>query len=130
MQKERKFVICKICGNIAGMIHDAGVPMICCGEPMEELIPNTSDGALEKHVPIVEKNGMNITVKVGSASHPMTSEHSIDWVYLQTKKGGQRKKLVQDEAPIANFIVTEDDYPVLAYAYCNLHGFWKSEKIK
>lgn len=130
MEQERKFVVCKICGNIAGLIHDAGVPLMCCGEPMEELNANASDGAAEKHVPLVEKKGNEITVNVGSASHPMTKEHSIEWVYLQTKKGGQRKKLIPDEAPVARFVVTEDDCPVMAYAYCNLHGFWKSDEIK
>lgn len=130
MQKERKFLICETCGNLVGMIHDAGVPMLCCGKSMEELLANTSEGASEKHVPLVEKDGVNVTVKVGSIYHPMTSEHSIDWVYLQTKKGGQRKKLAQNEEPVAHFVVTKDDCPVMAYAYCNLHGFWKSADIQ
>lgn len=130
MEKKRKFVICKICGNIAGMIHDAGVPMICCGETMEELAVNTSDGAAEKHVPVIEKDGIFVTVKVGSTAHPMQRDHSIDWVYLQTKLGGQRKKLAHDAEPAVRFAVTEDDCPVAAFAYCNLHGFWKSADLK
>lgn len=126
MEKHRKFVICKICGNIAGMIHDAGVPMMCCGEVMEELEVNTGDGAKEKHVPVIERKGDEVIVKVGSTGHPMTEEHLIDWVYLQTQKGGQRKKLDPSDVPEARFIVTKDDAPVAAFAYCNLHGFWKS----
>lgn len=129
MNQQRKFVICKICGNIAGMIHDAGVPMMCCGEEMEELEMNENSGAPEKHVPVIERKGDEIIVKVGSTGHPMTDEHQIDWVYLQTERGGQRKKLDPCDAAEAHFVVTKDDKPVAAFAYCNLHGFWKSANI-
>ncbi len=120
---ERKFFICKHCGNIVGMVFDAKVPMMCCGEKMTELVPNTTDAAQEKHVPVVTVDGNMVTVKVGSAAHPMTEEHLITWIYLETAKGGQRKVLHAGEAPEAKFALV-DDTPVAAYAYCNLHGLW------
>lgn len=88
MSQEQKFFICKHCGNLVGMIHNAGVKIICCGEPMTELVPNTTDAAGEKHLPVVEVSGKQVTVSVGSVPHPMTEEHHIAWVYLQTAKGG------------------------------------------
>ena len=75
-----KFYVCRHCGNLAGMIHDAGVPIICCGEKMEELIPNTVDASNEKHVPQVTVAEGIVKVNVGSVEHPMTPEHSIQWV--------------------------------------------------
>jgi len=87
----------------------------------------TSEGAGEKHLPVVECNGKNITVKVGSVAHPMSEEHSIDWIFLETKKGGQLVKLSPQDAPVAHFVLSEQDEACAAYAYCNLHGFWKTE---
>ena len=90
MKKEQhKFFICRHCGNIIGMIHNSGVPIVCCGEEMEELVANTSDGTYEKHVPVVKKEGNHIIVEIGSIPHPMLKEHYIMWVYLETEKGGQ-----------------------------------------
>ncbi len=125
MSQEQKFFICKHCGNLVGMIHNAGVKIICCGEPMTELVPNTTDAAGEKHLPVVEVSGKQVTVSVGSVPHPMTEEHHIAWVYLQTAKGGQRKSLPVGGEPKVTFLL-EDDEPVAAFAYCNLHGLWKT----
>lgn len=119
MSQEQKFFICKHCGNLVGMIHNAGVKIICCGEPMAELVPNTTDAAGEKHLPVVEVSGKQVTVSVGSVPHPMTEEHHIAWVYLQTAKGGQRKSLPVGGEPKVTFLL-EDDEPVAAFAYCNL----------
>ncbi len=83
MKNEQKFFICKHCGNLVGMINNAGVPIKCCGEPMVELIANTTDAATEKHIPVVEKQDSKIIVNVGSTMHPMTKEHSISCVFLQ-----------------------------------------------
>lgn len=127
MENEQKFFICKHCGNLVGMINNAGVPIVCCGEPMAELVANTSDGAAEKHVPVVEKQDSKITVTVGSAMHPMTEEHSINWVYLQLEDGGQRKSLSQNKEPKATFALADGDKPVAVFAYCNLHGLWKTD---
>ncbi|MHC1771206.1 MAG: desulfoferrodoxin family protein [Flexilinea sp.] len=123
---EQKFFYCKHCGKIIGMIFDPGTPTICCGEPMQELIANTSDGAKEKHVPVVKVTGDTIEVTIGSVLHPMIPEHFIQWIYLQTKKGGQRKRLSPGEEPKAVFVL-KDDEPVTAFEYCNLHGLWKAD---
>jgi superoxide reductase len=104
----------------------SGVPLVCCGENMEELTPNTVDASYEKHVPAVTVDGDRVTVKIGSAPHPMLEEHYIMWVYLQTEKGGQRKCLKPGEAPEAVFTLTGDK-PVAAFEYCNLHGLWKAD---
>lgn len=123
--REPRFFICEHCGNLIGTIHDAGVPMLCCGQKMTELVPGSVDAAQEKHVPVVKVEGDQVTVSVGSVAHPMAPEHHIGWVYLQTEKGGQRKVLVPGEAPEAVFALA-DDKPVAAFAYCNLHGLWKA----
>lgn len=124
-QHDQKFFICKHCGNLVGMIHNAGVPIICCGEPMHELKANSTEAAGEKHLPVVKVEGKKISVEVGSTHHPMSEEHSIQWIYLETKHGGQRKGLSSDAAPKAEFAVA-DDAPVSVYAYCNLHGLWRT----
>ena len=123
----KKFYICKHCGNIIGMIHNTGVAVKCCGENMHELVANSTDAAQEKHVPVVSIDGQNVNVTVGSAAHPMTEEHHIAWVYVQTKQGGQRKNLPVDGAPSVSFALTADDAAVAVYAYCNLHGLWVKE---
>ena len=128
---EFKLYRCAHCGNIVFKVVDKGVPIMCCGEKMQELIPNTTDAATEKHVPMVEKvshgGGSRVTVKVGSAPHPMTEEHSIQWVYLETTSGGQRKCLKPGDDPKVTFALCPGDQAVAAYAYCNLHGLWKAE---
>lgn len=125
MSNEHKFYRCNHCGNIVGMIQNSGVPIVCCGEKMQELIPNTSDGANEKHVPVVKIEGDLVTVEVGSILHPMEEAHFIQWIYLQTEKGGMRKQLHPSEKPVATFRLV-DDKPVAVYEYCNLHGLWKT----
>lgn len=96
---EQKFYICKHCGNIIAKVKDTGVPVICCGEPMSEIIPGTTDAAVEKHVPVwTVENGI-VHVKVGSVEHPMLPEHYIEWVSLHTKQGNQRKELHPGEKP-------------------------------
>ena len=123
---ENKFYICEHCGNIIGMIHDAGVPMMCCGQKMTKLEPGTVEASHEKHIPVVTVDGDTVTVRIGAVDHPMQAEHSILWVYLRTEKGGQRKCLKVGEAPEVSFVL-KDDKAVAAYAYCNLHGLWMAE---
>nr|WP_307991554.1 desulfoferrodoxin family protein [uncultured Niameybacter sp.] len=127
MCNNQKFFICKHCGNLIGTIHHSGVKMICCGEPMTELVENTVEASAEKHLPVVQVEGNLVTVKVGSVPHPMVSEHHIAWVYIQTKEGGQRKCLPVDGEPTVTFALTDSDEAIAAYAYCNLHGLWKTE---
>lgn len=124
--RHQAFYICKHCGNIIGMIKDAGVPVHCCGKPMQEMIPNTSDGAGEKHVPVITVDGNRVKVEIGEVPHPMTEEHSIQWIYLETEKGGQRKNLSPGDKPKATFVL-EDDHVISAFEYCNLHGLWKAD---
>ncbi len=91
------------------------------------LDPAMAEGAGEKHIPVVEKDGQKLKVSVGSVLHPMTEEHSIGWIFLETEKGGQFVRLSPDCEPTAEFVLAKEDHPVAAYAYCNLHGFWKTD---
>lgn len=118
--------ICKHCGNIVEMVKNVGVPVVCCGEKMEALVPNSTDAAQEKHVPVVKVNGNEVVVSVGEVTHPMTEEHLIEWICLETDKGSQIRRLTAQDAPEATFIVAEGK-PVAVYEYCNLHGLWKTE---
>lgn len=122
-----KFYVCEHCGNFVGMIKDTGVPMMCCGQKMTELVPGTTDAAVEKHVPAVAVDGNKVSVTVGSVEHPMIAEHYIEWVAIETEKGAQRKALKPEKTPKAEFALTDDDKLVAVYAYCNLHGLWKAE---
>lgn len=121
-----RFYICSHCGNLVGIIHDAGVPLICCGQKMDALVPNTVEASGEKHLPVVQVEDGKVHVSVGSVDHPMIQEHSIQWVYLETDKGGQRISLNPGEAPKVTFSLGEEK-PLAVYAYCNLHGLWKTE---
>lgn len=122
-----KFYICETCGNFVGMVKESGAPMMCCGQKMKELIPGTSDGAVEKHVPVFTVEGNKVTVSVGSVEHPMVDAHYIEWIALETAKGAQRKVLKPGDKPCVEFALTDDDSVVAVYAYCNLHGLWKAE---
>ena len=122
----QKFFICKHCGNLAGLIDNKGVPMVCCGENMAELTPNTTEASVEKHLPAVTVLGNSIGVQVGSVPHPMEDAHYISFVYVETERGGQRKCLKVGETPSLSFCFSNDK-PVAVYAYCNLHGMWKTE---
>ena len=109
------------------LINKGGQELSCGGSPMKQLVANTTDAAQEKHVPVVEVLGNKVSVKVGSVAHPMTPEHLIAWIYLQTKKGGQYQHLMPNDKPEATFLVSEGDEPLAVYEYCNLHGLWKTE---
>ncbi len=123
---EVKFYQCAHCKQIIAKVKDKGVPVICCGEPMQEIIPGTTDAALEKHVPVYEVKDGKVYVTVGSVEHPMLEEHYIEWIVLQTKSGNQRKALKPGDAPKAVFAILEDDEVEAVYEYCNLHGLWKA----
>ena len=121
-----RFYVCRHCGNLVGMINDAGVPIVCCGEKMEALEPNTVEASSEKHLPVVAVEDDVVRVNVGSADHPMLPEHYIQWVYVQTENGGQRKALKPGYSPNVTFRL-DNDKAVAVYAYCNLHGLWMTE---
>jgi len=125
--KEQKFFICKHCGNIITFVENKGVPVSCCGENMTELVANTSDGAYEKHVPVVEIDENKVVIKVGSVPHPMLAEHHIAWVYLKTNTGGHIRYLEVGAEPVACFKLCDNETPEVAFEYCNLHGLWKSD---
>ena len=109
------------------LLNKTGGEISCNGAPMKVLSANTTDAAQEKHVPVIEVSGNKISVKVGSAAHPMTDAHWIQWIYLQTKRGGQYRVLTPSDKPEAAFLVAEDDAPLAVYEYCNLHGLWKAD---
>ena len=120
-----KFYKCNKCGNIIEMIHDSGVKPFCCGEEMSELIANTSDGAHEKHVPVIEEFDNKVVIKVGEVIHPMLEAHYIEWIIVHTDRSIMRKHLKPFDEPIAEFALKDDEIVLSAYAYCNLHGLWK-----
>ncbi len=121
-----KYYICEHCGNIIEYVKESGVPVMCCGQKMTELIPGTSDGAHEKHVPAVTLDADKVVVEVGSVEHPMMEAHYIQWISIETTKGSQRVKLEYTDKPRAEFKLADGEVFVAAYEYCNLHGLWKS----
>ena len=127
MCREPKLYVCEHCGNMVNMLHDSDVPMICCGEEMKEMQANTTDAAKEKHVPVITVQEDEVTVRIGSVPHPMTEEHKIVWVYLQTEKGEQLNCIDTQDQPETFFKLRNDDKVIAVFAYCNLHGLWKTE---
>lgn len=123
---EQKFFICEHCGKIIAVVKESGVPVMCCGQKMKEIIPGTTDAAIEKHVPVYTVENNIVKVKIGEVEHPMLSEHYIEWVSVQTKQGNQRKQLVPGAAPEVCFALCDGDEVEAVYAYCNLHGLWKA----
>ena len=121
-----EFFRCNHCGQIIGKVKDKNVPIICCGEAMSKIEANTTDAAMEKHVPVGEVKGNIVEVTVGSTAHPMLEEHFIEWVALETKTGNQRKKLNPGDEPKVSFAIVDGDEVLNVYAYCNLHSLWKN----
>lgn len=122
-----KFFKCKKCGKVLFLIKDFSTSAVCCGEAMTELIPGTTDGAHEKHVPVIERTQGKVKVRVGSVVHPMEEKHFIEWIALESDGRVQFKFLTPGEEPVATFYVGIDSKENSAYEYCNLHGLWASE---
>ncbi|MBR6517893.1 MAG: desulfoferrodoxin [Bacilli bacterium] len=120
----QKFFICKHCGNIVSAVKESGVPIVCCGEKMSEIIPGEVEASREKHIPEFKVEGNKVYVTVGSVEHPMIPEHYIEWVCIQTKQGSQMKQLQPGQAPKVCFSICECDEVEAVYAYCNLHSLW------
>lgn len=124
-----KFYRCPICGNIVTKLHDSGIGPYCCSRPMDELRPNTEDASGEKHVPVVSKiDYSHVLVRVGSELHPMTDEHHIMFIFLETRnKNGDHEGhfvlLNKTDEPKKEICVCSSDV-VAVYAYCNKHGLW------
>ena len=123
--KER-FFICNHCGNIIAMIRDRGVPIHCCGEKMQEIIPGTTEASTEKHIPVYDVKDGTVTVSVGSTEHPMTPEHYIEWVCIESEDGFQYKRLKPNTPPQAVFSIAKGDQVEAVYAFCNQHSLWKA----
>lgn len=121
-----KFYICKHCGQIITKLKDTSVPVICCGEIMNKLTAGTTDASVEKHVPVYTKENNIVNVKVGSIEHPMTNDHYIQWICLETQNGYEIKHLNPEQKPEVNFAINSEDEVVSVYAYCNLHSLWKA----
>ena len=123
---KQKFLKCEVCGQIVAMVKETMVPVICCGRAMQEIVAGSTDASLEKHTPEYKVEDGVVKVNVGSIEHPMTDEHYIEWISLQTKHGNQRKFLKPTDKPYVEFLIAEDDAVEVVYAYCNLHGLWKA----
>lgn len=121
-----KFYHCKHCGKIIALVKDTETPTVCCEEEMEPLIPGITDGKLESHVPVISVNDTIVTVTVGSEFHPMSEEHYIEWILLQTSQGFQIKFLQPESVPVMEFFISTFEKIISAYAYCNRHKLWKS----
>lgn len=118
--------VCKTCGQVVEVVHGGAGELVCCGKPMEKQVAGTSDGAAEKHVPVIEKIAGGYLVKIGSVPHPMTEAHYIEFIELMCEKCGvQRKYLKPGDVPQATF--TCDGEKVTAREYCNLHGLWEAK---
>ena len=127
MTKVAEIYKCEVCGNIVEVLHAGAGELVCCGQPMKNMVAGTTDGAAEKHVPVIEKVEGGYKVKVGSVAHPMTEAHYIEWIELICNKCGkvQRKYLKPGDAPEAVFASDSDS--VTAREYCNLHGLWEAK---
>ncbi|NSW90152.1 MAG: desulfoferrodoxin [Firmicutes bacterium] len=123
MKAKVAFYRCEICGNIIGLIKNGGGELVCCGKPMVKLEANTIDAAKEKHVPVASRKEGKIYVEVGSTAHPMTEKHYIEWIAVVSEGGTERISLSPADEPKAIFC---DKPNAEVYAYCNLHGLWKS----
>ena len=122
---EQKFYVCSHCGNIIAYVKNVGVPVMCCGQKMQELVAGTTEAAAEKHIPVYTVENNVVSVTVGSVEHPMLEEHYIELISLQTNLGNQRKLLQPGQAPKAEFALLPGETVEAVFAYCNLHALWK-----
>jgi superoxide reductase len=124
---KKSIYYCKICHNIVESLWNSKTPVVCCGEKMEELAGNTVDAAVEKHVPVIERNGNIVKVSVGSVPHPMTPEHYILFVELLVGDKVYRHDFKEgDTVAEAVFMIDEAEGDITAREFCNLHGLWKT----
>lgn len=125
MAKKMAVYKCDICGNIAEVLTAGGAEMMCCGQNMTMQNENTTEAAIEKHIPVLTKKDGGWQVAVGSVDHPMTAAHFIEWIELIAGDKVYRQFLNPNDKPAAFFPLAADG-GVTARAYCNLHGLWKS----
>jgi superoxide reductase len=124
MIRKKTIYRCAKCGNIIESLWNGQPSIFCCGEEMKELTPNTTDAAKEKHVPVIERSGNKVTVKVGSVPHPMTKEHYILFVELLAGDKILRHDFKEGDTVAEATFIVEDDIPLQAREYCNLHSLW------
>lgn len=122
-----KFYRCSVCGQVIAIVNDTGMPVTCCKKEMELLVPNTTEAREERHIPVIKTKHNMVYVTVGDEDHPMEDNHHIEWVAIETHCGNQRKPLSPGKEPKVCFSLCEGDEVKAAYAYCNMHGLWKSE---
>ena len=122
----QKFYVCEHCGNIVAIIRNAGVPICCCGEKMREIVPDSTEASGEKHVPVYDVNDNIVHVTVGAVEHPMTEEHYIEWICLETEHGIQYAHLSPNNEPRARFALCDGDKIKAVYAFCNKHSLWRN----
>jgi superoxide reductase len=115
---------CMLCGNIVEVEHVGGGELVCCGQPMNLIKENSTDAAVEKHVPVIEKTNDGVKVSIGSVAHPMEEKHYIEWIEVDTDYKVYRQFLKPGQKPEAFFAINPDS--ANARAYCNLHGLWKN----
>lgn len=124
--KKKSVYKCDVCGNVIESLWNGNVAVSCCGKEMREMIPNTVDAAKEKHVPVIQRNGSIVTVKVGDVAHPMTKEHYILFVELIAGDKVLRHDFVEGDTKAEAIFHVEENVPLIAREYCNLHGFWST----
>jgi superoxide reductase len=120
-----RFYKCAHCGKIIFLYDKSEIPTVCCGEAMTELVPSTSGAQKELHLPVARRSSLIADVSVGGAAHPMTADHRIEWIYLETENGGQIRYLKPGGEASALFALHQDE-AVSVYAYCSMHGLWAS----
>lgn len=127
-KNEPVFFAANHCDHIVEVIRgEKDAELSCCGKPLSLMTPKQSDELGEKHLPVIKRDKNKVIVAVGNIYHPMEEKHSIGFVYLKTKRGAQRVDLKEAEQPVVEFLLADGDEPVAAYAFCNLHGFWKTD---
>ncbi len=126
MTELRQVFKCNICGNIVEVLHTGVGTLVCCGQPMELMAPQTADSAYEKHVPVIEATETGTSVKVGSVDHPMLDKHWIEWIEVVADGKVCREYLEPGQPPVAHFCALVDKVTE-ARAYCNLHGLWRDK---
>lgn len=122
--KKLKFYVCPHCGNVVIKLVDKDVPVVCCGEKMLELKPNTTEAVQEKHLPVVSADGDVVTIRVGEVEHPMTNEHYISHIIVVTNQGYTVKTLKPTDKPVCTVVLNKGEKIKNVYSYCNLHSLW------
>ena len=122
---KQKFYVCRHCGNIISLIRDKGVPVYCCSEAMQEIMPGTTEASGEKHIPVYDMEGNTVHVTVGAVEHPMSEAHYIEWICLETEYVVQYAHLNPTDKPKAKFALCEGDEVRAVYAFCNQHNLWR-----